>query len=97
MEAARLGCAIVHGPHMMNFEDIAARLDKAGAALEVGDEKALGDTVARLLGDEAERDRMAAAAGDLVAAEAGVLDAVLGELKPFLDPLFTDDPSRARA
>ena len=97
LEAARLGCAIVHGPHMMNFEDIAAQLDKAGAALEVEGEKALGDTVARLLGDEAERDRMAAAAGDLAAAEAGVLDAVLGELKPFLDPLFTDDPSRARA
>ena len=82
---------------MMNFEDIAARLDKAGAAIEVGDEKALGDAVQRLLGDKAERDRMTAAAGDLAAAEAGVLDAVLGELQPFLDPLFTDDPSRARA
>ncbi len=97
LEAARLDCAIVHGPHMMNFEDIAAHMDKDGAAIEVEDEKTLGDTIQRLLGDEAERDRMAAAAGDLAAAEAGVLDAVLGELKPFLDPLFTDDPSRARA
>ena len=96
LEAARLDCAIIHGPHMMNFEDIAARLDKAGAAIEVGDEKALGDAVQRLLGDEVERDRMAASAGDMAAAEAGVLDAVLGELKPFLDPLFTDDKSRAR-
>ena len=97
LEAARLDCAIVHGPHMMNFEDIAAHMDKGGAAIEVEDEKTLGDTIQRLLGDEAERDRMAAAASDMAAAEAGVLDALLGELKPFLDPLFTDDPSRARA
>ncbi len=97
LEAARLDCAIIHGPHMMNFEDIAARLDEAGAAIEVGDEKALGDAVQRLLGDEVERDRMAASAGDMAAAEAGVLDAVLGELQPFLDPLFTDEKSRARA
>jgi 3-deoxy-D-manno-octulosonic-acid transferase len=97
LEAARLDCAIIHGPHMMNFKDIAARLDKNSAAMEVEDEKALGDAVERLLGDEAERDRMAAAANEMAVAEAGVLDAVLGELQPFLDPLFTDEKSRARA
>ena len=97
LEAAKLDCAIIHGPHMMNFENIAARLDKAGAAIEVEDEKALGDAVERLLGDEAERDRMAAAANDMAVAEAGVLDAVLDELRLFLDPLDTDGQSRARA
>ena len=97
LEAAKLDCAIIHGPHMMNFKDIAARLDKNSAAMEVEDEKALGDAVERLLGDEAERDRMAAAANEMAVAEAGVLDAVLGELQPFLDPLFTDEKSRARA
>jgi len=97
LEAARLDCAIVHGPHMMNFEDIGARLDKAGAAIEVGDEEALGDAVSRLLGDDADRARMAAAASNLADAEAGVLDAVLGELRPFLDSLSPEDQSRARA
>ena len=97
LEAAKLDCAIIHGPHMMNFKDIAARLDKNSAAMEVEDEKALGDAVERLLGDEAERDRMAAAANDMAVAEAGVLDAVLDELRLFLDPLDTDGQSRARA
>ncbi len=97
LEAARLDCAIIHGPHMMNFEDIAARLDKAGASIEVANEKALGDAVGRLLGDEAERNRMAAAANDMATAEAGVLDAVLDELRPFLGPLLTNEKSRARA
>ncbi len=97
LEAARLDSAIVHGPHMMNFEDITERLKKAAAAVEVADEEALQTVVGRLLNDGAERDRMAAAAGDLAAAEAGVLDVILGELAPFLDPLFKEDASHARA
>lgn len=97
LEAARLDSAIIHGPHMMNFEDITERLKKAAAAVEVADEEALQAVVGRLLDGGAERDRMAAAAGGLAAAEAGVLDAIVGELAPFLDPLFKEDASRARA
>ena len=97
LEAARLDCAIVHGPHMMNFEDITEDLKKANAAFEVADGKALEAAVDRLLDDPAARDGMAAAAEALAAAEAGVLDAVLDELRPFLDPLANKDTSHARA
>jgi 3-deoxy-D-manno-octulosonic-acid transferase len=97
LEAARLDCAIIQGPHTINFDDITDRLIKANAATEVADEEALEATVARLLDDPAARDGMAAAADKLAAAEAGVLDAVLKELKPFLDPLMNKDSARARA
>ena len=82
---------------MMNFEDISEHLNKAGAAIQVADAGALESAVQRLLADTSERDRMAAAAKSLASAEAGVLDAVLVELAPFLEPLLQKDTSRARA
>ena len=97
LEAARLDCAIVHGPHMMNFEDITRRLKASDAAAEVADEKELEAAVARLLDDGSQRDKMAGAAEAFAAAEAGVLDAVLGELEGFLMPLFKEELPRAGA
>ena len=84
LEAARLDCALIHGPHMTNFEDIARGLGNGGAALVVDGEAALAAALERLLGDEGERKRMADAAQAIAAAEAGVLDAVMAELAPFL-------------
>ena len=97
LEAARLDCAIVHGPHMMNFEDITRRLNASDAAAEVADEKELEAAVARLLDDGNQRDKMAGAAEAFAAAETGVLDAVLGELEWFLKPLFKEESPRASA
>jgi len=97
LEAARLDCAIIHGPHMMNFEDITRRLNASDAAAEVADEKELEAAVARLLDDGSQRDKMAGAAEAFAAAEAGVLDAVLGELEWFLKPLFKEESPRASA
>jgi len=97
LEAARLDCAIIHGPHMMNFEDVSERFNKAGAAIQVADGEALLITVRMLLEDTSERERMAAAARALAATEAGVLEAVLVELGPFLDHLLQKDKSRAHA
>ncbi len=97
IEPARLGCAIVHGPHMMNFEDVVEQLRTANAARRVADEDGLADAVAALLADRRERDRMAAAAEAFAATEAGAADAVVAELTPFIRPLKEGDRSRARA
>lgn len=84
LEAARLDCALIHGPHMANFKDIAQGLKNGGAARVVDGEAALAAAVDCLLGDEGERKRMADAALALATVEAGVLDAVMAELAPFL-------------
>jgi len=97
LEAALLDCAIVHGPHMMNFEDMTEKLKRAAAAVEVADVATLETVIGRLLDDGNERNRMIAAAGKWAAAEAGVLDAVVDELAPFLVTLFKETPPRARA
>ena len=51
LEAARLGCAIVYGPHMMNFEDVSIRMKKANAAIQVQDTEELLTSIQGLLGD----------------------------------------------
>jgi len=97
LEAAKLDCAIVHGPHVMNFDEMTKKMKNAAAALEVADEGALETVIGRLLNDGAERGRMIAAAGEWAVAEAGVLDAVVAELAPFLANLSKENAPRARA
>ncbi len=85
IEPVRLGSAIVFGPHMWNFPDTSARLIESGGALRVGDAAALADAVTELLGDETRRAGLTAAAHAIAEAEAGVLDAVLDHLAPFIE------------
>jgi 3-deoxy-D-manno-octulosonic-acid transferase len=85
LEAAQLGCAIVHGPHMANFAQIMERLAEAGASVAVTSAEELAAVVLRLLADDGERTRRAAAARAVAAAEAGVLDAVVDVIAPFMD------------
>ncbi len=88
LEAARLGCAIVHGPHMTNFTAIVDELDAAGATVEAASAEAIARAVVRLFDEPAERARRIAAARDVAATKAGILDDVVGELVPFIQPLM---------
>ena len=63
VEAAALEKPILFGPGMSNFRVIAADLVARGAAREVADPAALAAELLRLLGDELEREKLAAAAG----------------------------------
>jgi 3-deoxy-D-manno-octulosonic-acid transferase len=81
LEPALLDCAILMGPDRANCAAVAAELGVAG----VRDAEGLADEVGRLLADPAERARRAGAAALVAARHRGVLDAVIAELKPFLD------------
>ena len=59
IEPAAYGAAVVFGPHVWNFKEPASRLLAHGAACQVQDAAALGAVIYRLLGDTAERGRMA--------------------------------------
>lgn len=76
LEPARLDCAVLHGPHMDNFAEVAAAFAKAEAAEAVSADT-LADAVARLLDDPVRRQAMADAARIAAARDDGVLDRVL--------------------
>lgn len=77
LEPAAAGCAIVTGPHLHNFSDIARRLLQAGA-LHIGqDAEAVAGGVEALLADARQRDAMTAAGRILVAQGRGALQRTL--------------------
>ena len=51
IEPAKLGSAILHGPHVGNFVDAYAALDQAGGAIEVADASELAGRLGLLFAD----------------------------------------------
>ncbi len=83
LEPARLGCALLFGPDMSNFSEIADGLRTSDAALDCPGVDDLTAAVGRLIGDGPARATMAAAAGAYAQSQAEVLDRVMAVLKPF--------------
>jgi len=86
LEPAAAGTAVVTGPHLHNFADIAARMRHAGALRVGGDAVEVEACVAALLGDPGERARMASAAQALIEEGRGALNRTLALLAPDLPP-----------
>lgn len=87
LEAAQLGCAVIHGPDMTNFRTVAADLAAAESALSFEDEAGLILAVARLLEDHDKRKRLANGAGKVSMENADALDRIAGALAPFMESL----------
>jgi 3-deoxy-D-manno-octulosonic-acid transferase len=84
IEAAKLGTAIVHGPHVWNFADIYAALNRNEAAARVNEEEQLGSRIATWLSDPGARQEAAKAALQTVESLAGARDRTLAALEPYL-------------
>jgi len=69
---------------MENFRQIAEEMLAKGAAFEVADAEELVKAVSRLLGDEALRGQVAAAADAIARQRAEVLDTVISQLEPVM-------------
>ncbi len=87
LEPARLGCALLWGPHMFNFSAVAEGFAAADAVEPVADGGALARAVARLLDDTDLRHRRAEAARVVAETESGVLDAIEDAIAPYLDAM----------
>jgi 3-deoxy-D-manno-octulosonic-acid transferase len=90
IEPSAYGAAVVFGPHVWNFRDIAARLVEANAARQVADAAELVATVRRMLGDPQERQALGQAARQFVAGQQGATDRTVG----LLGELLSDGPRR---
>ena len=84
IEAAKLGAAILHGPHVWNFAEIYQTLDEAGGAEEVLDANRLADCIGTWLTDAAARKQVADAGLATVEQLGGALKRTLAAIEPYL-------------
>jgi 3-deoxy-D-manno-octulosonic-acid transferase len=84
IEPIKLGAAILHGPHVWNFAEIYAALDKSHGAEQVTDVGKLAVRVGSWLKDADERSVVVAAARETVATLGGGLERTIAALEPYL-------------
>jgi 3-deoxy-D-manno-octulosonic-acid transferase len=84
IEPIKLGAAILHGPHVWNFAEIYAALDKSHGAEQVADVGKLAVRVGAWLKDADERRTVVAAARETVTTLGGALERTLAALEPYL-------------
>jgi 3-deoxy-D-manno-octulosonic-acid transferase len=86
LEPAILGKAIVFGPFMQNFAEIAETFLRDGAAIQVATARELEDVLIDLLSNRDHRERLGAAARALVEANRGAKARSLDEIAALLPP-----------
>lgn len=95
IEPARLGAAIITGPHYWNFDEITRAMDAAGGLKIVDDADGLAEAVARDLDEPAQAQARAKAAYEYVERESRVLEIFMDYISPHLDGI--GETRRARA
>jgi 3-deoxy-D-manno-octulosonic-acid transferase len=84
IEPAKLGAAILHGPHVHSATEIYAAIDEARGALSVKDSATLARAVSQLLSNPALTREMARAAADAVQALGGAVERTMQSIEPFI-------------
>jgi 3-deoxy-D-manno-octulosonic-acid transferase len=84
VQAAQLGCAILHGPEVDDFEDFFAALDNSGGGMLVFDAETLAKQLALLFFDKAELRAAARAAAATAEAFGGASARTIDALAPYL-------------
>jgi 3-deoxy-D-manno-octulosonic-acid transferase len=93
IEAIRLGAAVLHGPHVWNFAEIYATLDKARGAEAVADEEMLTIRLGAWLAEPALYKAVAARGAQTVGQLGGALGHTLAALDPYLMQLRLEQPA----
>jgi 3-deoxy-D-manno-octulosonic-acid transferase len=94
IEPAALGAALVFGPQMANFADIARTLLVEGAARQAASAGELAQAVGDLLADGTQRAERIAAGLRVAESQAHVLDAVWLRILPLLDRALNKGATR---
>ncbi len=84
LEPARLGAAVLAGPHMENFQSIAEEMTAAGGMRRIEHADVLASAVGHLLDNTAARREMTDAARRLAATKDDVLERVVAEITAIL-------------
>lgn len=85
IEPVRLGGAVLHGPHVGNFQEVYDALDAAGGARAVSVETLVGE-IGGLLAHPARLRELARRGGEVVSGLAGGLARTMARIEPLLPP-----------
>ena len=97
LEALQLDCAVIHGPHMDNFQKITEEMAKTGSALTVKGEDALAVAVETLLKDDTQRQSLIENGREYMESHAKVAERVSHEILLVLKTDATGKNPRAAA
>jgi 3-deoxy-D-manno-octulosonic-acid transferase len=84
IEPAKLGSAILHGPHVHNFTEIYSAIDRAGGALPIPDGPTLVRALTELLKDPRIAREMARSAAGTVEKLGGAVARTMQSIEPFI-------------
>ena len=84
IEPAKLGAAILHGPHVHNFAGVYEALDAAGGARQISDGRALAAAFAEMIVNPKGLRDMARAASHAVERLTGAVDRTMRAIEPYL-------------
>lgn len=90
LEAARLECAIILGPHMENFTEITRELEQKNAVISVTGKDQLRQAVDELFNAPDQQHALSSAAMAAVEEKNGVLDAVIEEITPYIQKISSN-------
>lgn len=93
IEAARLDCAILHGPHIDNFQEMFDALTARQAVAAISDTATLASQVKALFENPAQAEQMADAASAYADAMSGTRARVMELIAPYLCPPDTPLPT----
>jgi 3-deoxy-D-manno-octulosonic-acid transferase len=83
IEPAKLGAAVMHGPHIFNFAAVYEALAANHAARPVTGAEDMAESALLLLADKRERVRQREAAAETVESLGGALDRTLAAIEPY--------------
>lgn len=82
IEAAQLGCAVLHGPHIQNLSAIYHDMGQARAARAVRDENDFAATLRLMLTDPLQRETLSHAGLRYVGTQRDILDRIMADIAP---------------
>lgn len=87
LEAAQLGCAVLHGPNVQFQKEIYEEMGKADALISLTDERHFLHALQDLMEKPEYLAHMQKKAGDFAATKTGVIGRVMEALKPMLEKI----------
>ncbi len=91
IEAAQLGCAVIHGANIQNLQDIFNEMNEAEAAICVHDAKELQSLISALLNDNNKMRRLQNAGKKYSDDKNNIIEKVMSEIKPVFKEVLNAD------